>query len=156
MSTAAAARSRPADAAATSGRCAATDSANTSVWSAAITRRNRGYGRRAPCCRPIRRRPRCSPSTTARPWACWTPWCRPASTSGRRVGRGLRRQPAVRLAHIDLTTVSQNSQQLAEHAVTAVIERLDGGRTEHREVVVAPRLVVRGTTAPVPDLTTPG
>jgi DNA-binding LacI/PurR family transcriptional regulator len=64
--------------------------------------------------------------------------------------------PLSRLAHIDLTTVSQNPQQLAEHAVTTVIERLDGGRTEHREVVVAPRLVVRGTTAPVPDLTTPG
>jgi DNA-binding LacI/PurR family transcriptional regulator len=64
--------------------------------------------------------------------------------------------PLSRLAHINLTTVSQNPQQLAEHAVTAVIERLDGGRTEHREVVVAPTLVVRGTTAPVPDLTTPG
>jgi DNA-binding LacI/PurR family transcriptional regulator len=31
-----------------------------------------------------------------------------------------------------------------------VVERLDGGRTEHREVVVPPRLVVRGTTAPPP------
>jgi hypothetical protein len=64
--------------------------------------------------------------------------------------------PLSRLTHIDLTTVSQNPQQLAEYAVTTVLERLDGGRAEHREVVVAPRLVVRGTTAPVPDLTTPG
>jgi DNA-binding LacI/PurR family transcriptional regulator len=55
-----------------------------------------------------------------------------------------------RLAHVDLTTVSQNAEQQARHAVTAAVERLDGGRTEHREVVLAPRLVVRGTTAPPP------
>jgi hypothetical protein len=30
------------------------------------------------------------------------------------------------------------------------VERLDGGRTEHQEVVVAPSLVVRGTTGPPP------
>ena len=59
--------------------------------------------------------------------------------------------PLSRLAHIELTTVSQNIPELTEHAVAAVIERLDGGRTEHREVVVRPRLVVRGTTAPPPD-----
>jgi len=58
--------------------------------------------------------------------------------------------PFARLAHVDLTTVSQNTTELTEHAVTALIERLDGGRTEHREVVVHPRLVVRGTTAPPP------
>jgi DNA-binding LacI/PurR family transcriptional regulator len=56
--------------------------------------------------------------------------------------------PLSRLAHVDLTTVSQNSHQLTEHAVTAVVERLDGGRTEHREVVLPPRLVVRTTTGP--------
>jgi DNA-binding LacI/PurR family transcriptional regulator len=54
--------------------------------------------------------------------------------------------PIARLGHVDLTTVSQNSQELTEHAVGALVERLDGGRTDHREVVVAPRLVVRGTT----------
>jgi DNA-binding LacI/PurR family transcriptional regulator len=59
--------------------------------------------------------------------------------------------PLSRLAHIDLTTVSQNSRELTEHAVAAVVERLDGGRTEHREVVVAPELVARGTTGPPPD-----
>jgi len=64
--------------------------------------------------------------------------------------------PLSRLAHIDLTTVSQNPRELTEQAVAAVVERLDGGRAEHREVVVAPKLVVRGTTGPVPDLTTPG
>jgi DNA-binding LacI/PurR family transcriptional regulator len=58
--------------------------------------------------------------------------------------------PFSRLAHVDLSTVSQNTPELTEHAVAAVIERLDGGRTEHREVVVRPRLVVRGTTGPPP------
>jgi DNA-binding LacI/PurR family transcriptional regulator len=58
--------------------------------------------------------------------------------------------PLSRLAHVDLTTVSQESRQLMRHAVAAVVERLDGGRTVHREVVVPPRLVVRGTTGPAP------
>jgi DNA-binding LacI/PurR family transcriptional regulator len=56
--------------------------------------------------------------------------------------------PVARLAHIDLTTVSQNTPELTEHAVATVIERLDDGRTDHREVVVPPHLVVRGTTGP--------
>ena len=56
--------------------------------------------------------------------------------------------PFSRLAHVDLTTVSQNTPELTEHAVAAVIERLDGGRTGHREVVVRPQLKVRGTTGP--------
>ena len=58
--------------------------------------------------------------------------------------------PLSRLAHVDLTTVSQESREQMRHAVAAVVERLDGGRTEHREVVVPPRLVVRGTTGPPP------
>jgi len=58
--------------------------------------------------------------------------------------------PLSRLAHIDLTTVSQESEQLMRHAVAAVVERLDGDRREHREVVVPPRLVVRGTTGVSP------
>jgi DNA-binding LacI/PurR family transcriptional regulator len=56
--------------------------------------------------------------------------------------------PFSRLAHVDLTTVSQNTPELTEHAMAAVVERLDGGRTEPREVVVRPQLKVRGTTAP--------
>ena len=43
-----------------------------------------------------------------------------------------------RLGHINLTTISQNSPQLTEHAVTAMIERLDNTRSEQRSVVVAP------------------
>jgi DNA-binding LacI/PurR family transcriptional regulator len=63
--------------------------------------------------------------------------------------------PLSRLTHVRLTTVSQNSRQLTEHAVAAVVERLDGGRTTHREVVLPPHLVVRTTTGPVahrPDI----
>jgi DNA-binding LacI/PurR family transcriptional regulator len=56
--------------------------------------------------------------------------------------------PLSRLAHVGLTTVSQNSRALTEHAVTAIVERLDGGRITHREVVLPPHLVVRTTTAP--------
>jgi DNA-binding LacI/PurR family transcriptional regulator len=56
--------------------------------------------------------------------------------------------PLSRLAHVGLTTVSQNSRALTEHAVTAIVERLDAGRTTHREVVLPPHLVVRTTTAP--------
>ena len=52
-----------------------------------------------------------------------------------------------RLSFFNLTTVSQSAREQARHAVTAAVERLDQGRTEPREVVLAPRLVVRGTTA---------
>jgi DNA-binding LacI/PurR family transcriptional regulator len=51
-----------------------------------------------------------------------------------------------RLAHVNLTTVSQDARRQAEHAVAAAVERLDDGRTAPREVVLAPHLVVRGTT----------
>jgi DNA-binding LacI/PurR family transcriptional regulator len=58
--------------------------------------------------------------------------------------------PLSRLAHVGLTTVSQNSSELTRHAVAAIVERLDGGRTDHREVVLLPHLVVRNTTGPAP------
>ena len=53
-----------------------------------------------------------------------------------------------RLAHIDLTTVSQEPRQQAERAVRAVVERLDENRQERLDVLLEPRLVVRHTTAP--------
>jgi DNA-binding LacI/PurR family transcriptional regulator len=56
--------------------------------------------------------------------------------------------PAAQLAHINLTTVSQDARAQAENAVAASVERLDGGRTQRRQVVLPPRLVVRGTTGP--------
>ncbi|MFF4520119.1 LacI family DNA-binding transcriptional regulator [Streptomyces bluensis] len=54
-----------------------------------------------------------------------------------------------RLSCFNLTTVSQSAEEQAHHAVTAALERLDEGRTESREIVLPPQLVVRGTTAPV-------
>ena len=40
--------------------------------------------------------------------------------------------PIARLAHVNLTTVSQNTRELTEHAMTALIDRLDNGRTAPR------------------------
>ncbi|MER5788058.1 LacI family DNA-binding transcriptional regulator [Streptomyces sp. NPDC001980] len=53
-----------------------------------------------------------------------------------------------RLPHIDLTTVAQDIPRIAELTVAAVTGRLEGNVPPSREDVVAPRLVVRGTTAP--------
>jgi DNA-binding LacI/PurR family transcriptional regulator len=53
-----------------------------------------------------------------------------------------------RLAHVDLTSVSQEAAEQAHRAVAAAVERLDGDRTEPVEVVLTPHLVVRGSTAP--------
>jgi DNA-binding LacI/PurR family transcriptional regulator len=58
--------------------------------------------------------------------------------------------PQARWAHIELTTVSQEAGQQAKHAVASAVDRL-GGRTEPREVVLTPRLVVRATTGPHPS-----
>jgi DNA-binding LacI/PurR family transcriptional regulator len=55
--------------------------------------------------------------------------------------------PVARLPQIGLTTVAQDTRALADNALTLLIERLDLGRSKPREVVVAPHLVVRGTTA---------
>jgi DNA-binding LacI/PurR family transcriptional regulator len=52
------------------------------------------------------------------------------------------------LAHIDLTSVSQEPRQQAEGAVRAVVERLDENRQERLDVLLEPKLVVRHTTAP--------
>ena len=57
--------------------------------------------------------------------------------------------PFSRLAHVDLTTVSQNTPELTEHAVAALVERLDGGRAAHGGRG-RPQLQVRGTTGPPP------
>ena len=59
-----------------------------------------------------------------------------------------------RLAHVNLTTVGQDVPKLASLAVQRLIARLDGAATGGREAatggredVVAPYLIVRGTTA---------
>jgi DNA-binding LacI/PurR family transcriptional regulator len=56
-----------------------------------------------------------------------------------------------RLTHNDLTTVAQDAEQMARLAVEAVIERLEGRRGgPPRDILLAPHLVVRGTTGPAP------
>jgi DNA-binding LacI/PurR family transcriptional regulator len=57
--------------------------------------------------------------------------------------------PVARLATVNLTTVSQDPEALAGAAVRAAIERLDG-RQERLDVVLEPRLVVRGSTGSPP------
>ncbi|MPY62137.1 LacI family DNA-binding transcriptional regulator [Streptomyces spongiae] len=52
-----------------------------------------------------------------------------------------------RLSCFNLTTVSQGAEEQARYAVSAAVERLDQDRTEPREVVLTPHLVVRGTVA---------
>ena len=56
--------------------------------------------------------------------------------------------PVAGLPQINLTTVAQDPRALAVNAMDSLIERLDGGRRSRREVIVAPRLIVRGTTGP--------
>jgi DNA-binding LacI/PurR family transcriptional regulator len=52
------------------------------------------------------------------------------------------------MPHVDLTTVAQDVERLTTLAVERAIDRLDGTSVDTREQVVAPHLVVRGTTAP--------
>jgi DNA-binding LacI/PurR family transcriptional regulator len=53
-----------------------------------------------------------------------------------------------RLAHINLTSVGQDIPRLADLAVVRALARLDGQHAPGPETVIAPHLVVRGTTAP--------
>jgi DNA-binding LacI/PurR family transcriptional regulator len=53
-----------------------------------------------------------------------------------------------RPAHIDLTTVRQDTELIAQLSVRAAAERLDNGRDTARDIVIDPQLVVRGTTGP--------
>jgi DNA-binding LacI/PurR family transcriptional regulator len=54
------------------------------------------------------------------------------------------------LSHIDLTTVRQDADRIAEHAVRFAVQRLDDDSIPPREIVLDPKLVVRGTTCPPP------
>jgi len=54
-----------------------------------------------------------------------------------------------RLAHIDLTTIAQDTATLTRLALARAVDRVEGNTVTHREVVVPPHLVVRGTTAPL-------
>jgi DNA-binding LacI/PurR family transcriptional regulator len=54
-----------------------------------------------------------------------------------------------RLSHVNLTTVAQDAGRMTTLAVTRAVDRLNGAPVARRELVIPPRLVVRGTTAPV-------
>jgi DNA-binding LacI/PurR family transcriptional regulator len=56
--------------------------------------------------------------------------------------------PLAGLAHVDLTTVGQDSSRLAELAVARAVRRIDTPADGAVDVVSEPRLVVRGSTAP--------
>jgi len=64
--------------------------------------------------------------------------------------------PLARLGHVRLTSVSQDPGALAAAAVRTAVERLDGGREDPVDVVLAPRLVVRGSTGPLPPVRSGG
>lgn len=53
-----------------------------------------------------------------------------------------------RLAHIDLTTIAQDVDAMATRAVDRAVERIEGTPAGPRSVIIAPRLVVRGTSGP--------
>ena len=53
-----------------------------------------------------------------------------------------------RLSFVDLTSVRQDVARMAQHTVEAAAERLDGGRTTPKDIVLNPTLVIRGTTGP--------
>jgi len=55
---------------------------------------------------------------------------------------------AARLGHIDLTTIAQDTVTMTTLAAARAQDRVDGVPVAHREMIIPPRLVVRGTTAP--------
>ena len=54
------------------------------------------------------------------------------------------------LHRMNLTTISQAPKEQGRLAVAAIIERLDGDRTEDQDIVLEPHLIVRRSTAIAP------
>lgn len=55
------------------------------------------------------------------------------------------------LKHVSLTTIDQPREEMGATAVKLLTERLDGGRTAAKHIVLPPSLVVRSTTAAPTD-----
>lgn len=55
------------------------------------------------------------------------------------------------LSHIDLTTVHQEADRMGQHAVRAAVHRLENPDDDAQDIVVDPKLVVRGTSGPPPQ-----
>jgi DNA-binding LacI/PurR family transcriptional regulator len=55
--------------------------------------------------------------------------------------------PLAGLAHVDLTTIGQDSARLAELAVARAVDRIEGPPVTAVDAVCEPHLVVRGSTA---------
>jgi DNA-binding LacI/PurR family transcriptional regulator len=53
-----------------------------------------------------------------------------------------------RLAHVNLTTIAQDTTAMTRLAVARAIDRIERSTITRREIVVPPHLVVRGTTGP--------
>ncbi len=60
------------------------------------------------------------------------------------------------LEHIGLTSVHQERAVMGRTAVELLVERIDGGRSEARHVVLEPGLTIRTTTAPPPPTSSSG
>jgi DNA-binding LacI/PurR family transcriptional regulator len=56
--------------------------------------------------------------------------------------------PVAQLTAIDLTSVSQEAAMLAQSAVRAAVDRLEGHVAGTTDTVLEPRLVIRGSTSP--------
>jgi len=60
--------------------------------------------------------------------------------------------PVAQLTAVDLTSVSQEAALLAESAVRAAADRLEGRVADATDAVLEPRLVARGSSSPPPAL----
>jgi DNA-binding LacI/PurR family transcriptional regulator len=56
-----------------------------------------------------------------------------------------------RLAHVNLTTIAQDTTTITTEAVARAADRIDGAPVRRRELIVPPHLVTRGTTGPPAD-----